>query len=298
MWQTVDRKRRSGRRVPAAHHAAAAHSAHHVLQADQKLCDGDRQLDAAATAVCVEKTAARVQQHVELLRDSSFFKDALTTVQLAWDEVVGEATLSNSAATEGTTTMHQGRLLCLGIGSVEHSAASSHQLALAWLLAEELGITDRSWADPQMHRIDEATGSTFRFNCAHSEEALRGLATSSEGPLLLFMPHCDRGLYERVLRTTCGNDAAADGPPPNLVRTLLIGNSFSVYAERDELGICPSGSPGAAGPDSLVRRFRPNTQERRLPEYGPCQEAFNDLAVMSFAAAAAAEAPAIQLQQH
>ena len=43
-------------------------------------------------------------------------------------------------------------------------------------------------------------------------------------PTILFMPHCDRNLYENILRENWSKD--------RLQNMLLIANRFSEYADR------------------------------------------------------------------
>jgi len=170
------------------------------------------------------------------------------------------------------------------------SNASACQLAAAWLLAEQLGLSSRAWADPQMRAADVAAANALGFEALEPEVALQALtaaaaAEAATSPVLLFMPHCDRALYERVLLEATGGRVAEHAREAALqlfANVVLIGNSFSLYADRDELRVVPEGSPGAPGATNLICEMRPFIQEELLPEYAPCSEAFNDLAVLSF----------------
>ncbi|CAE7345255.1 SRRD [Symbiodinium sp. CCMP2592] len=95
-------------------------------------------------------------------------------------------------------------------------------------------------------------------------------------PLLLFMPHCDRALYETVLA-----ENEAWPWPDALADIVLVGNSFKAYQERDDLRMVASG-PGAPSRDSVLQRLYPAVSESPLPEFAPHPEAFNDMSVMTF----------------
>lgn len=93
----------------------------------------------------------------------------------------------------------EARLVCFGIGSPEVSEASRYQLALALLLAERLGIRRRSWCDPQMSERDISCGEELGFDLEDPASCARHPFVAARGPTLLFMPHCDRALYEELL---------------------------------------------------------------------------------------------------
>ncbi|CAE8616642.1 unnamed protein product [Polarella glacialis] len=291
-WKVKSRKR------PGRRPGNSGHAAHEVQALQVEYCD--EPLDPAAAA----RTAARVRERAVSLRGSSFLTAACT----AATEVFQAGALLSCSSSEGLRRGSGGkeslegascsggssgvRLLCLGIGSPEASASSVWQLALAWLLAEDLGISDRTWADPQMRRSDAAAGEQLGFRAVEPELLPDGSSASSDGrPLLLFMPHCDRALYEMVLAANCsahagGRCGSLEGATScQLGDVVILGNSFQVYAQRDELGVVPSGTPGAARTDSLLRRLLPALREQLLPIFQPCPEAFNDLAVISFPAA-------------
>lgn len=254
---------------------------------------------AASVEACVEDrtgTAACTEASIE--DRSGGAAGTETSAQDQSGRAVGtEASVEDPSET--SVEDRSGRLLCLGIGSVESSVPSANQLAMAWLLAEALGIRQRAWADPQMHPADITAGKALGFRAMPPAAALAELGTAgaAQEPLLLYMPHCDRALYEQVLAACLSHaDAGAQGGnlsaqaslpvarevPALLNSVALVGNSFELYASRDEQGVVPAGTPGAAVAGSLMRELRPITHERVLPEYGTCPEAFNDLAVISF----------------
>eukprot|EP00434_Breviolum_minutum_P039975 symbB.v1.2.035513.t1/scaffold4801.1/size34592/3 len=207
-----------------------------------------------ADPVVVARTVARVKEKIECLKTSDFW---CKTLQLLLEALQDSPSFSDIRDDSGPCP----RLVCLGIGSAESSSSSvatlgqdgrCHglkswtkvcQLALAWLLAEELGIPERSWADPQMRAADVDAGHELGFT---RQEGLDQLTSKR---VLLFMPHCDRPLYETVLSGIAGSDKEVGTP---LADVVLLGNSFQVYRERDEMKLVTTG-PGAARKMSRIR---------------------------------------------
>lgn len=228
-------------------------------------------VDEEASPEAVARSVSKVREKAAALQDSPFFAKTLALLQAALEEINAD----------GGSSAVGPRLLCLGIGSVESSAASACQLGLAWSLAEALEISDRRWADPQMRNCDRAVGEELGFQAADPGRAPDEGAASDGRPLVLWMPHCDRALYERVLAANVeeGEDMQVLS---RLGSVVIIGNSFKVYAERDELGVVPAGTPGAATSTSLLRRLQPLTLEKPLPDYEAFPEAFNDTSLMTF----------------
>ncbi|CAE7900107.1 SRR1 [Symbiodinium microadriaticum] len=218
----------------------------------------------------VKRLATCVRQQAQSLKCSSYWASVLGAVQEGL-----QATPSNSLAAGSETSAPAVRLLCLGIGSPEssQSAVRAWQLSLAWLLAEVFGIQERHWADPQMQAVDCALGTEFGFALAEAEDSA---SRPCGRPLLLFMPHCDRALYEMVLA-----ENEAWPWPDALADIVLVGNSFKAYQERDDFRMVASG-PGAPSRDSVLQRLYPAVSESPLPEFASYPEAFNDISVMTF----------------
>lgn len=278
-WQVASKKRggkRSGQGRTPHFRPNHAHSSAGFYQTAK---DEPADLELAA------RTASRVRERAESLRGSAFLDVAQESVLACLEATMASSSQLQSPESEGTGSI-QPRLLCLGIGSPEVSAASVWQLALAWQLAEAVGISDRAWSDPQMSRTDAASGNELGF-----EEVLTEVSgnpaylTGSRGrPLLLYMPHCDRSLYETVVAAILQAIDTCEEFSPGFADVALLGNSFQTYAERDELGVVPQGTPGSPTCDSLLRRVAPLVKEKRLPDFQACPEAFNDLSVISFPA--------------
>lgn len=263
-WEVAGRRGRRSR--PGAGPGSAAGAAAHghapcpTPAGDAPAGDGP---PGEADAAAVARVESRVRERVEALRGSALLLALEAALAEAWP-------VAAAAAGEGADA---GRMLCLGIGSADASAASASQLALAWLLAERLGLTLRAWADPQMGAADAAAGREFGLEVADPATAPdEGPGT---GPVLLYMPHCDRALYERVLAASM---AAVEGEEGGrrIGQVVLVGNSFEAYLARDEF------SPGVH--DGFMHRLRPCFREQALPDFDACVEAFNDLAVITFPA--------------
>ena len=92
------------------------------------------------------------------------------------------------------------------------------------------------------------------------------VAAAEGGPLLLFMPHCDRALYERVLAANLGppSEELSEARRRQLERVVIIGNSFRVYAYRDEMRLVPKGAPGAAREMDWLPRLQPLPAEEAI----------------------------------
>lgn len=291
MWEVAGGKR-GRRRAPAANIAA-----HHTTGPIPLAQNEPTPQDPFELAAAVDRAVARVQDRVAALRSSAFATTSIEATRVAWAAardaammMSGEFGLSDAA----------GRLLCLGIGSVSSSSASACQLALALLLLEALGISDCAWADPVMSPVDKLVGERLGLSSKH--HAVDSDMCASNAPFLLYMPHCDRSLYENVLAANVhrppGEEHTIEQASPidpsstlttseeqahlPLSQVVVLGNSFASYVSRDEMRLCPEGTPGAPSTQNLMRRLRDCTSETPLAEYEAFPEAFNDLAVMSF----------------
>lgn len=254
-WQVAGRK--SGRRKHGARGTGAAGACHTVGS-------GPMIFEGPADPAVVAHTVERVKEKAKSLKMSDFWTFTLQTVL----EQLKDEGLPLSSE-DGLCP----RLVCLGIGSAESSPSSAFQLALAWLLAEELAIPERSWADPQMRAADVAAGKELGFELQEGDGP--GVAGKR---VLLFMPHCDRPLYEAVLSSIAGTDVK---DMSQLAHVVLLGNSFQVYRERDEMHMVTTG-PGAARADGILQHLYSLVVEQPLPTFPPLPEAFNDLSLMTF----------------
>lgn len=279
-WQVAGRRR--GRKSNAPPGASAAHGSHDAGPLTS--VDDGQEESSDAVAAAAQRAEARVRTRISELEATAFFAATCDQVRASW----GRACDASAAwAAERTAAP---RMLCLGIGSIVASNASAYQLALAGALAGALGIGRLAWADPQMRRADVVAGDALGFVAVASGDVLAGgLGDEAySGPLLLYMPHCDRALYERALLAGAGGDPSAGMAPDvaaaRLGAIVLIGNSFRLYTDRDDLRVVPAGTPGAPGATNMIRDLQSFTHEQALPEHPDCPEAFNDLAILSFSA--------------
>lgn len=153
-------------------------------------------------------------------------------------------------------------MLCLGLGAVGTGGAARHQLACAALLVRLFNVRDISIADPVMDAADKAAAQAAGFRIAVNEADFE---ISSDGTLLLFMPHCHWNLYERVFSLCKARKL--------LSRVVFLGNSL----KRDMSGAC------------VAEWFRELCMSERVRQElcadaatSSLYSAFNDLAVVQF----------------
>ncbi|EIN07774.1 hypothetical protein PUNSTDRAFT_144312 [Punctularia strigosozonata HHB-11173 SS5] len=114
------------------------------------------------------------------------------------------------------------RVLCLGLGSPSSSRDARAQLAylmhtVKWLEIEHSRVTV---CDPVFTDDDRALFDETGIIHIQPTELEHELALNQ--PTLLYMPHCDRDLYERVY--------ASNRSKRELGNLLLIGNELEAYA--------------------------------------------------------------------
>ena len=101
-----------------------------------------------------------------------------------------------------------------GIGSMDNSIVSQYQFAFFIVLIRKLNITRAClFFDPVINQVDKDLINHFNI-------IPNGKTFSNEGHTLLFMPHCDRTLYEQLLwkrRDVC-----------------FISNFFSIYSMQHD----------------------------------------------------------------
>merc|ERR1712187_110414 len=119
-----------------------------------------------------------------------------------------------------------------------------------------------------MGAVDFAVGEAFGFA---TKDCNPPKVRAGEA-MLLYMPHCDRSLYEAVLATNLPpnvsgrGDTAEDtvGAGLELAQVVLIGNSFEAY---DFKSLQHHGSAPAAGNWQLMQMVLPYLNEELLPAY-------------------------------
>jgi len=140
-------------------------------------------------------------------------------------------------------------LLLLGLGSLEAATGPSprSQAALACLLARHVeqaagGRRPRLVAaDPAFTSADEAALTSLGFEVLPPASALAAFsaAVSPASPWVAYLPHCEAGLTEAVLKA-CGGGGGGNAPP-----IALLGNSLAALAGRWSCAL-PNGRGGRA----------------------------------------------------
>ncbi|ETW85498.1 hypothetical protein HETIRDRAFT_448582 [Heterobasidion irregulare TC 32-1] len=146
-------------------------------------------------------------------------------------------------------------VLCLGLGCPASSRNARSQLAFLIETRDNLFLDRDKVAayDPAFTAEDVALLAQ-----------LSSKDLSIETPTLLFMPHCDMGLYEALLRDNWSSE--------RLCSLFLIGNLFSDYLVNK-----PSNKMATQFP--CLTRLTPYLLARPLPSGGPNPTAFVSLAI-------------------
>lgn len=106
-----------------------------------------------------------------------------------------------------------------GIGSPSNSNISCFQLAMLILIKEKTRANINWCFDPVMNDTDMIVISEYGIDTALRDEDCHDVSSSC--PVILFMPHCDRTLYEWILATRF---------PVLPAGSFLISNWFSAYS--------------------------------------------------------------------
>lgn len=175
-------------------------------------------------------------------------------------------------------------IVCLGLGSPTTSRSAQIQLALLVVLREYLSTHSRrikppdaaipcAAFDPVFTSDDRALLGKFDIKCTEQDSVVAQYS-SIEQPTLLYMPHCDRSLYEDVLarnapsaidvlasalETTTLDGAVQSSPAmPNVT---LLANTLTNYldaAPRAEHASFPT-----------LARLAPKMRSVTLPNWNP-----------------------------
>jgi len=154
-------------------------------------------------------------------------------------------------------------VLCLGLGSPSCSRDARAQLAFLLSTCDSCDIERRKVlvCDPVFTEADVELLRSLQLNClADQAQAKYPLLK----PTILFMPHCDRNLYENILRENWTKD--------RLQNMLLIANRFSEYADS-----IPSHKLMAESP--CLSRLAPYLNSKELPTLTSLPTAFNNTSI-------------------
>ncbi|GLI71431.1 hypothetical protein VaNZ11_016645 [Volvox africanus] len=140
-------------------------------------------------------------------------------------------------------------LVVYGLGSPHLSRVSRYQLALVLLLRDQVlrGLTSPVHLyDPAFDDVDRLALEQLGLQVVDVDE---GAARRVIEPTFFYMPHCERELYDALLRANwnCGAGSSSDshsGGGNGLPLLAVLGNSFRQYLERWEMRAGRSGAGG------------------------------------------------------
>ena len=168
-------------------------------------------------------------------------------------------------------------VVAFGIGSPQNSVASRFQFAMLIALCQQLKCAGSKCFDPVMTKSDMDLAIEYGFVPLHRDTEDSSIVSSSKSKVLLFMPHCDRSLYEWVFQ--------------HKLRTwdaTFISNYFSTYSSEYSLWeksiSCLTVEPFLLFEKDWVGKIsRKSATAKRadksteIPNY-----AFNDMAIQRF----------------
>ena len=117
-------------------------------------------------------------------------------------------------------------VIALGLGSFESNVNAIDQLILLQYLIDRLQIDNSKVTlfDPVSTELD--IDFITRLGYKHSSEYANDVEASPTPSTLLYMPHCDKSLYEESLRRYWRRE--------RLSRVVLLGNDLSLYSQRQK----------------------------------------------------------------
>ncbi|EIW84975.1 hypothetical protein CONPUDRAFT_117312 [Coniophora puteana RWD-64-598 SS2] len=157
-------------------------------------------------------------------------------------------------------------VLCLGLGSPTASHNSRAQLAFLIQLCNFLDIhTSKVTAyDPAFTDADRGLLTDLDVRCL-TENTENKAGTHPIGcPTILYLPHCDLWLYERIVRENWS--------PVQLGRVVFIANRFKDYVDN-----IPAAKMNKQYP--CLTRFVPMLEAVAIPASVAYPTAFNSLAI-------------------
>ncbi|RKP10890.1 hypothetical protein THASP1DRAFT_27314 [Thamnocephalis sphaerospora] len=153
----------------------------------------------------VNRTAKRVAEYREELEQSPVYRHICALLEMEMGHSLPTA------------------MVAYGLGTFTSSREACRQLALCQLLSDRLNLHTGSVAgfDPMWSTADRRVFSRLGFVCEERND--RG-ARQLEQCVLMYMPHCPRGLYANVL--------AANWAPERFRHLVILGNRLESYVER------------------------------------------------------------------
>jgi SRR1 len=220
------------------------------------------------------KRAVRLKPNVTAI----VVRAAEILAESAWWTATAVA-LTSVNTTPSAIDQRRTRLVCLGLGSFVGSDNARWQMGAALRLREVLGGEKCIGvvADPAMTADDEAVARLLGFSVEYSLAASLAVGddVASEekrdenSSVVLFMPHCERRLYNDVMRRMW--------TPYLLGRAVLLGNSFELFYGAGQCAREMWSFMDAVVGDRIAVEV-PCLNAVKSPSY----QAFNDLAVTRF----------------
>ncbi|GIL64026.1 hypothetical protein Vafri_18013 [Volvox africanus] len=166
----------------------------------------------------------------------------------------------NDAPTALTRWHCMRSLVVYGLGSPHLSRVSRYQLALVLLLRDQVlrGLTSPVHLyDPAFDDVDRLALEQLGLQVVDVDE---GAARRVMEPTFFYMPHCERELYDALLRANWNGGAGSisdshSGGVSGLPLLAVLGNSFRQYLERWQIK-GRTGSGGAGGHHANTARLR------------------------------------------
>ncbi|KAG8217546.1 hypothetical protein J3R82DRAFT_5695 [Butyriboletus roseoflavus] len=153
------------------------------------------------------------------------------------------------------------KVLCLGLGSPSSSREARAQLALLSYLcaSSDMDAADVFVYDPVFTAADRELFQTLGMRCLDHDQ---GTVHALDCPTILYMPHCDLKLYERVIR--------ANWTLQGLCNVVFLANRFRDYVDNNAASRLETEAP-------CLMRLVQFTESRALPTSEAFPGAFNNL---------------------
>jgi len=152
-------------------------------------------------------------------------------------------------------------VLCLGLGSPSSSRIARAQLAFLTETCQLLKVDhqDVSMYDPIFTTEDHLLFKELNMKVTTNND---DVSYHLNVPTICFMPHCDRHLYETLLRSNWNRE--------QLSNMFLVGNHLEAYLENNSKGELESSSP-------CLLQIAPLFDCRPLPPSDAWPTAFNNI---------------------
>ncbi|TIC25990.1 hypothetical protein E3Q02_03276 [Wallemia mellicola] len=178
-----------------------------------------------------DKLTGALYHRRNVIKQSDWFKG----VQHTFDSVISSDNWPTPA-----------KIIALGLGSFEDNRNAVDQLVLLEYIIEKLQIAPNnvSLYDPVCTETDKDFVKQFGYDYIQNSDSIH---TNNNCNMFLYMPHCDKVLYEATLSSYWSAD--------KLSTVVLLGNDLSLYSNRQK----------DKGNVSLVSKFLTFSESNNLP---------------------------------